>query len=73
MSQYDDTLTAAFQDELIKIAQIRLASATQTTGIKPSHKFLGAAVAGGLAYESLRRANQDRRMGRTMRLQQQGF
>lgn len=63
---YEDVLTAAFEDELTKIGQAKVASLT------PFQKAIGLMAAGGIGYETLRRANEDRRMGRTMRIQQ-GF
>jgi hypothetical protein len=62
---YEDTLSAAFEDELIKIAKAKMAEMSSL------HKALGLMAAGGIGYEALRRANQDRRMGRAMRMQQQ--
>lgn len=56
-----DVMAAAFQDELVKIATQKNAS------IK---KVVGTAVAGAAAYELLRRAEKDRRMGFAMRAQQ---
>ena len=60
---YQEKLAAAFEDELRKIAQQKLAI---------SHKTLGLLGAGAIGAEILRRANDDRRMGRAMRMQQ-GF
>lgn len=64
---YEDVLASAFEDELTKIAQAKLAE------LKPWHKVVGLMLAGGAAHESLRRANEDRRMGRAMRIQQGSF
>jgi len=63
-SLFEDTLASAFEDELVKIAHIKLSGLTQ------AQKALGLMAAGGITYEVLRRANQDRRMGRAMRVQQ---
>lgn len=65
MSQtYEDILASAFENELTKIAKSKLSSLT------PIQKAIGLMAAGGITYETIRRANEDRRMGRTMRLQQ---
>jgi hypothetical protein len=64
---YEDVLASAFEDELTKLAQDKLSALT------PLQKALGLMAAGGVAYETARRANSDRRMGRVMRLQNQGF
>ena len=61
---YEDVLASAFEDELTKIAKDKLSSLT------PMQKAIGLMAAGGVTYEALRRANQDRRMGRAMRMQQ---
>lgn len=62
MRSYNDAIITAFEDELIKIA-----------GVTPLQKTLGLMAAGGITFETLRRANQDRRMGRAMRIQQGTF
>lgn len=62
---YQERMAAAFQDELVKIAQEKAAKLSPATW-----KLLGVAGAGALGYEAVRRANQDRRMGRAMRIQQ---
>ncbi len=62
MRSYNDAIITAFEDELTKIA-----------GITPLQKTLGLMAAGGITFETLRRANQDRRMGRAMRVQQGTF
>lgn len=69
---YQLAFLEAFEDELEKIA------ATNPAGAKnllSKHKgAIGTAVAGAVGYESLRRANEDRKMGRMIRRQQnQGF
>lgn len=66
-NSYEDVLSAAFEDELTKIAKDKLSALT------PFQKALGLMAAGGVAYETVRRSNQDRRMGRAMRLQQSGY
>lgn len=66
MRTFEDALIEAFQNELVKIAQEKQAALK----LKPSHKTLGVAAAGAAGYETLRRANQDRKNGRMMRIQQ---
>lgn len=66
-NQYAEKLAAAFEDELIKIAQEKAAMEPATM------KALGLVVAGGLGAEALRRADRDRKMGRAMRLQQGSY
>ena len=62
-------MASAFQDELEKIAVAR-----EALGFVAKHKKpIGLMVGGAVGYEGLRRANQDRRMGRAMRRQQQQF
>ena len=62
---YAQTMAEAFEDELKKIAEAKIA------GLTPSQmKTLGLVGAGALGFETIRRANQDRRMGRVMRMQQ---
>lgn len=63
---YHLAIVDAFEDELQKIAAAKL---------KKDHmKTLGVAAAGAVGYEGLRRANQDRKMGRMVRIQQnQGY
>lgn len=63
--QYHQAMAAAFEDELKKIAHEKKA------GLSPSTmKMLGTAGAGAIAYETLRRAESDRRMGKMIRRQQ---
>lgn len=64
---FEETLAIAFEDELVKIAQTKLSGLTQ------AQKVIGLMAAGGVTYEALRRANQDRRMGRAMRAQQGAY
>lgn len=64
---YESSFVTAFEDELVKIGQAKLAALT------PFHKALGLMAAGGIGYEALRRANEDRRMGRAMRVQQGAY
>ena len=66
MSQPVDVLAAAFQDELVKIASEKQKRAG-------AGKVLLPMVAGAAGFELLRRANQDRRMGRAMRAQQGSY
>jgi len=64
---YEDVLASAFENELVKIARSKL------SGLTPFQKALGLMAAGGVTYETARRANHDRRMGRAMRLQQGSY
>lgn len=65
MSNYQETIAAAFQDELMKIAEAKAGKLSPTT-----LKTIGLIGAGAVGYKTVSQANQDRRMGRTMRLQQ---
>ena len=65
MSNYQEAIAAAFQDELMKIAEAKAGKLSPTT-----LKTIGLIGAGALGYKTVSQANQDRRMGRTMRLQQ---
>ena len=62
---YAQIMAAAFEDEMQKIAEEKVAAINPKT-----MKTLGTAGAAVLGWEALRRANQDRRMGRAMRIQQ---
>lgn len=64
---YQERMAAAFEDELVKIAQEKAAMEPATL------KMLGLVGAGALGSELLRRAERDRRMGRAMRLQQGAY
>jgi hypothetical protein len=64
---YEEIFASAFEDEIVKIGQAKVAALT------PFQKTLGTMVAGGVGYEVLRRANQDRKMGRVMRVQQGAY
>lgn len=66
--QYKETIAAAFQDELMKIAEAGGGKLSPTT-----LKTLGLVGAGAMGYRTASQANQDRRLGRTMRLQQQNY
>lgn len=71
MPTYQDVFVSAFEDELEKIAQAKQAAAPKPGNLK---RNLGVAVAGAVGYETLRRANEDRKMGRMVRRQQnQGY
>lgn len=59
MHKYEDILIDAFQDELQKIA----------LDIKTVKKVAPLA-AGAVAWEGVRRANEDRKLGKQLRLQQ---
>lgn len=61
---YHEAIAQAFEDELKKIAIAR--PPTKANLAKP----LGLMAAGAVGYESLRRAEHDRRNGRMMRIQQ---
>jgi len=64
-------MAAAFEDELVKIAHRKLASAAEAVKAvakKPSMLVPGIAV-GALGTIGLQRAHRDWRMGRAMRLQ----
>lgn len=63
-NNYLEVLTSAFEDELVKIAKQKIAVSANTL------KTLGLMGAGAIGVETIRRANQDRRMGRAMRIQQ---
>ena len=62
MSDPIDTMANAFSDELRKIAM--------KPNTSKGGKVLPALVAGGLGWEALRRANEDRKIGRQVRKQQ---
>ncbi len=66
MPTFDDTLYDSFQNELSKIAK------AMSSSLSPIQKNLMVAAGGAASYEALRRANQDRKMGRMMRIQQGG-
>jgi hypothetical protein len=65
-SPYQQAIADAFQDELQKIAEVRSGKLSATTV-----KTLGLVGAGALGYRAVSQANQDRRMGKAMRVQQQ--
>lgn len=68
MPTYQEVFASAFEEELQKIAQ------SKAVGLLTKHKKeLGIAAAGAVGYESLRRANEDRKMGRMVRRQNQGW
>lgn len=69
-SPYLETLAAAFQDELMKIKEAEASSGK----LSPTTlKTVGLLGAGALGYHTMTQANQDRKLGRTMRLQQQNY
>ncbi len=68
IDQYREAIAAAFQDELMKIADASGGKLSPTT-----LKTLGLVGAGAMGYRTVSQANQDRRLGRTMRLQQQNY
>ena len=66
-NQYQEVMAGAFADELQKIARQKVAMSAGTA------KALGLVGAGAIGWGALTRANDDRRLGRQMRLQQQGY
>lgn len=64
-NNYAEVMAIAFEDELRKIAEAKIAA-----GNFVNAKNVGLVGAGALGYEALRRAERDRRMGRAVRLQQ---
>lgn len=67
-SQTAERIALAFEDEMRKIAQTKQALSVGTA------KTLGLLGAGAVGAEALRRAERDRRLGRTVRMQQgQGY
>lgn len=71
MPTYQEVFVSAFEDELEKIAQAKQAAMAAKPNLK---RNLGIAAAGAVGYETLRRANEDRKMGRMVRRQQnQGY
>ena len=67
MSKPVDVMANAFEDELRKIAAARMSKLSSKAGLA---KLLIPAGLGIAGYETVRRANRDRRMGRAMRVQQ---
>ena len=65
---YHQAIAAAFQDELSKIAEARAGKLSPTT-----LKTIGLIGTGALGYKAVSQANQDRKMGRAMRMQQQNY
>lgn len=72
MSQTVDIMAAAFQDELEKIASVSQQKLADLASAAKSRigRLAIPALAGAALYEGARRANQDRKMGRAMRVQQ---
>ncbi len=69
-SPYQEAIAAAFQDELMKI------KSAEASGGKLSPatlKTIGLIGTGALGYKAVSQANDDRRLGRTMRIQQQNY
>jgi hypothetical protein len=60
-----DKMCGSFEDELRKIAAEKLAAGE---GYK---KVVLPMLAGAVGFEAIRRANQDRKIGRQVRIQQQ--
>lgn len=81
MHELASAMANAFEDELKKIARDGLEKAAAASGAEAASKagrvlkakYLVPAAAGVAGYETLRRANQDRRMGRAMRIQQGSY
>lgn len=67
MSRLLDKMAVSFQDELVKIADAK--AALNLAKVKPTAKTLAIAGGGALGFEAIRRANEDRRLGRQYRLQ----
>jgi len=66
MSNFVDVMASAFENELQKIAASKHASGLLTA------KTLIPAALGIMGYETLRRVNKDRKIGRAVRMQGQG-
>jgi lactate dehydrogenase-like 2-hydroxyacid dehydrogenase len=66
-NKYTEIMASAFEDELRKIATAKVPSKM------PSLKTMGLVGAGAVGYETLRRAERDRRMGRAMRIQNNAY
>lgn len=67
MPNFAERMATAFEDEMRKIAQAKLAA------LKPQHaKAIGLMAAGGVATEALHRAERDRRLGKQVRMQNGG-
>lgn len=64
---YAEILANAFEDEMKKIAQSKLAMKASTM------KTIGLMGAGAVGAETIHRAETDRRMGKMVRKQQQGY
>lgn len=64
-TRYQEIMASAFQDQLMKNAEAQAAKLSPTTV-----KTLGLLGAGALGYKTISQANNDRRMGRSMRVQQ---
>ncbi len=72
---YTQAMTAGFEDELRKIAGLASAEAKAGKSLmgKLTHPAVLGAGGGILAYKTLSQAEQDRRMGRQIRKQNQGY
>lgn len=67
---YQEIIATAFQDELVKIKSAEAAGGK----LSPTTlKTIGLLGAGAMGYHTVTQANQDRKIGRTMRLQQQNY
>lgn len=69
---YVQTIANSFASELKKIAGAELKAGRGILGLLTNHKReIGGAAGGMLAYKTLSTAEQDRQLGRQIRLQQQ--
>lgn len=69
-SPYEQAIATAFADELMKI---KSAEAGNGKLSPTTLKTIGLMGAGALGFHTVSQANSDRKLGRTMRLQQQGY
>ena len=67
---FAEKMAQAFQDELQKIANEKAAAAPPAGGSK---MLVPGLIAGSLGTIALQRAHKDWRMGRAMRVQNQGY
>jgi hypothetical protein len=67
MDEFIDRMSSSFQNELQKIAGVRV-----KTGSILTSKYVLGPVAGIAAWEGLKKVEKDRRLGREIRRRQQG-
>jgi hypothetical protein len=70
MSSYADVMSKAFSDELKKLAHEKISNAGSAIGNAAKllgNKYVLTAGGSAAAYEGLRRAERDRRLGRQVR------